>query len=663
MPKLFFCKTLAVMLMVIGGELLLETRTLAEDLSMSSPATTTTVPAVVEQVESPAAGGDDNKQQQDKQDEGNKEELPLNNPSPLSLATVNQNTHAALENTALADSSESKEYESMTRRSELTTGGDKQEDKQDKDKEEPTVPNSDPLPLPNLEEYTHADLDNTLVSETSEEDTTIEQVTNVTELSDVQPTDWAFEALRSLVERYGCLEGYPDRTYRGNRAMSRYEFAAGLNRCLERISELLTTNSNYVTKEDLARLQRLQEEYATEINNLKGRVDTLEARTTTLEEQQFSPTTKLTGQAITILSDAFGENADSVNNISFGYRSRLSFDASFTGKDRLRVRLQGTNLRRLDPVTNFPQGRLSGSTDETLLLASPVNQNGDILLNVLQYRFPIGKNLLVSLDAFSSDRIISAPITPYSDPFRGAISYYGQLNPILYPIGKQSGIGVNWQATPWLDLDFSIGSEFGSANRPNRGLFEGGYGASVRSAIDLGKLKMAFNYIHSYSPRFGVDTASGSNAAKVVGAGPVVGNTYLLAAFYRLTPMFEVGTSVGLINARTLGEGTRGDAQVWDYRLNLAFYDVGKKGNLAGIILGIQPQLTGTSNPTLAQAIGLPPGQRRDRDTGFHIEAFYSHRLNNNISITPGVFWLTAPNHDARNPDMVVGVVRTTFRF
>jgi len=52
-----------------------------------------------------------------------------------------------------------------------------------------------------------------------------------------------------------------------------------------------------------------------------------------------------------------------------------------------------------------------------------------------------------------------------------------------------------------------------------------------------------------------------------------------------------------------------------------------------------------------------------DRDLGFHIEGFYTHRLTDNINITPGVFWLTAPNHDARNPDVVVGVLRTTFSF
>ncbi|MCY7277718.1 MAG: iron uptake porin, partial [Phormidesmis sp. CAN_BIN44] len=57
----------------------------------------------------------------------------------------------------------------------------------------------------------------------------VSQVTSVSQLSDVRPTDWAFQALQSLVERYGCIAGYPDKTYRGNRALTRFEFAAGLN--------------------------------------------------------------------------------------------------------------------------------------------------------------------------------------------------------------------------------------------------------------------------------------------------------------------------------------------------------------------------------------------------------------------------------------------------
>ncbi|MBY5285459.1 iron uptake porin, partial [Anabaena sp. PCC 7938] len=68
----------------------------------------------------------------------------------------------------------------------------------------------------------------TSVAQLSKESNSIGQVTSVSQFSDVQPTDWAFQALQSLVERYGCIAGYPNGTYRGNRALTRYEFAAGL---------------------------------------------------------------------------------------------------------------------------------------------------------------------------------------------------------------------------------------------------------------------------------------------------------------------------------------------------------------------------------------------------------------------------------------------------
>ena len=62
--------------------------------------------------------------------------------------------------------------------------------------------------------------------------TLMEQVTNVNQLKDVDPKDWAYQALRNLVGNYGCIAGYPDGTFQGNRTLTRYEFAAGLNACL-----------------------------------------------------------------------------------------------------------------------------------------------------------------------------------------------------------------------------------------------------------------------------------------------------------------------------------------------------------------------------------------------------------------------------------------------
>jgi Carbohydrate-selective porin, OprB family/S-layer homology domain len=144
----------------------------------------------------------------------------------------------------------------------------------------------------------------------------ISQLTSVSQLSDVRPTDWAFQALQSLIERYGCIAGYPNRTHRGNQAMTRYEFAASLNTCLQRVQELIATaRDNLVTKEDLALLQKLQAEFSTELGTLSRRVDVLESKTAELEVNQFSTNTKLAGEVIFATAGAFGENAaDSDDN-------------------------------------------------------------------------------------------------------------------------------------------------------------------------------------------------------------------------------------------------------------------------------------------------------------------------------------------------------------
>jgi Carbohydrate-selective porin, OprB family/S-layer homology domain len=164
------------------------------------------------------------------------------------------------------------------------------------------------------------------------------QVTSVSQLSDVQPTDWAYQALQSLVERYGCIAGYPNGTFRGNRAATRYELAAALNACLDQISD------RFATKEDLEAVKALQEEFKAELATLKGRVDSLEARTATLEAQQFSTTTKLQGQAI--FAGQYGDQLDTPgidNRASAIARVRLSFNTSFTGNDLLQTTLETGN--------------------------------------------------------------------------------------------------------------------------------------------------------------------------------------------------------------------------------------------------------------------------------------------------------------------------------
>lgn len=246
--------------------------------------------------------------------------------------------------------------------------------------------------------------------------TSLSQVTSVSQFSDVQPTDWAFQALQSLVERYGCIAGYPNGTYRGNRALTRYEFAAGLNACLDRVNELIATaTADLVTKEDLATLRRLQEEFSAELATLRGRVDALEARTSELEANQFSTTTKLVGEAVFAVTDSFGNNDN--NNTVFQNRVRLDLQTSFTGKDTLHTRIAAGNATPL----SLPNGTAEGTQTFNLFLGS----NNNAFIDWLAYYFPVGNSqvYVAATGGIQSDYVPT--VNPYFEDFdngNGALS-------------------------------------------------------------------------------------------------------------------------------------------------------------------------------------------------------------------------------------------------
>ncbi len=496
------------------------------------------------------------------------------------------------------------------------------------------------------------------------------QVTSVSQLSDVQPTDWAFQALQSLVERYGCIAGYPDGTYRGNRAMTRYEFAAGLNACLDKVTELITAGTrNLVTREDLAALQRLQEEFAAELATLRGRVDALEARTSELEANQFSTTTKLNGEAIFALAgiaggdDAEGNKADTAT--AFGSRVRLNFDTSFSGEDLLRTRLQVLNLG------SFSTNNTKTAEGELRFNAGPFAEaSNTVAVDALLYSFPLGERTTVILEANAgaADDFANT-VNPYfdGDGSYGALSNFGTLNPIYYLTGG-SGIALRHQFGDKLEL--SLGYLAGNAANPTRGngLFNGSYGALAQLTFTPSdRFALGLTYVNSYN----FVTGTGSNASNFpVRLGffgldtednlPVSSNSYGLQASLGLSRGLVLGGWAGYTNQRFLsnlvtptGSVQRGDQKIWNWAVTLAFPDLLKEGNVAGILVGMEPRVTSSTNDTLPE----------DKDTSLHVEAFYQFKLSDNISVTPGLIWLTAPDHNNDNSDLVIGVVRTTFTF
>ena len=333
----------------------------------------------------------------------------------------------------------------------------------------------------------------------------IGQVINVNQLKDVSPGDWAYEALRNLVERYGCIAGYPDGTYRGNRALTRYEFAAGINSCLQQIERIIAAGTtDFVSRGDLETLQRLTQEFEAELATLGTRVDNLEGRVAFLEDNQFSTNTKLFGEVIFSIQSAFGdEKADGTGDIeeivTLSDRIRLNLDTSFTGEDVLRVRLQARNIDNPDTGTGM----------------TALNYGGDNSNNVevsdLFYAFPVGDNLqfLIAANDVTFDDFAD-PLSPYfSSSGSGALTFFGSYNALVYPSADQA-LAANIRLGDSISLDVGYLTREGNTPTSKNGLFDGDYTASAQLNLGLGEaIDFAFTYTHTYQPGQDVSLTEG----------------------------------------------------------------------------------------------------------------------------------------------------------
>ncbi|MBE9191695.1 iron uptake porin [Gloeocapsopsis crepidinum LEGE 06123] len=508
----------------------------------------------------------------------------------------------------------------------------------------------------------------------------VAQVTSVSQLSDVQPTDWAFQALQSLVERYGVIAGYPDGTYRGNRAMTRYEFAAGLNAALDRVNELIAAGTaDMVRREDLATLQRLQEEFAAELATLRGRVDALEAQTAELEANQFSTTTKLVGEAIVAVTDTFGDDVE--DNTVLQNRVRLDFQTSFGGSDVLHTRLSTGNAQPFSFSAYNPAVTPFKTFEGTQTFNVSPNFENDVFVDWLAYDFPLfgqARGYIAAVGGIHSD--YAATTNPYFEDYdggRGALSTFAQQNPI-YRIGGGAGAGLTLAfggSGVLRPSSLTVGYLADNASDPalGAGLADGDYAALAQLNFNLGdRVALAATYVHGYhTTGNGIFDIGGSFDSSGQSAGPIVGtiqannpsallptgdvptvtNSYGVSAALRLSDRISLSGFGTYTNATLLG---RGNGDIWTFGGGVAFPDLGKEGNLLGIFAGVEPTLRGLDAPGV---VGF------ERDYGLHVEGFYRYQLTDNVSITPGVIWLSSPGQNNDNSDVVIGTLRTTFNF
>ncbi len=508
------------------------------------------------------------------------------------------------------------------------------------------------------------------VSQAMSSDPVAQNVTSVSQLSDVKPTDWAFTALQSLVERYGCIAGYPDRTFRGKQATSRYEFAAGLNACLDKINEIISAGlADKVSKEDLATLQKLQEEFAAELATLRGRVDALDAKVAKLEAQQFSTTTKLSGEAIFSVQGGSGNNLNATNstNIFVSSRVRLDLNTSFTGSDLLKTRLE---------VGNGAGGNIPGTFGATGTTPVGVNGNTNIgfgtfgqdytnltagstfTLAKLRYDFNLG-DARISLGPVmhAYDHI---DVNSYAN--NEAVDFASTFfinNPLMVLVnGQNGGAGAAF--------DWNLGkSAFtlrglylaGNANSPgtvttgtsvtNGGLFGDAYQATAelefapKNASGDKPFAIKLQYTNGAVNNTGVN-AGGVNVEWKFAKGIAVFGRYGFGTLDNRGALASVAPFTASLGNIAAG-ATNLSPQTW--MAGFAFPDLFKEGAMAGIAVG---------QPFISSQVG--------NATQTNLELFYNFPVTNNIRITPDVQFIFNPNNTTAST-IFVGTLRTVFSF
>jgi hypothetical protein len=452
-----------------------------------------------------------------------------------------------------------------------------------------------------------------------------EQVTSVTQFSDVQPTDWAYQALSQLVERYGCVAGYPNGTFRGSRAMTRYEAAALLNACLDRVTE--------VTDE----LKRLQAEFAQELAVLRGRVDKLEAQVTTLEAQQFSTTTKLRGEANFVIGgvDDYQTKTGDVTRTAFNYDLRLNLDTSFTGADLLRTRLRSANFSS-NPF---------GSSSSIFKLDKADNTSGEngnnVVIDRLYYQFPVfnGSTTLTAGALVRNTEMAWMP-TAYKS---GILDFFAVAGaPGVYNKATGSGFGIQYGKKGLV-----AGVNYVAQNGADSSTGEFDRSGALNTLAQIGY--RGDNYGVAFGYRYGTEgtrvrTYNGLNGASGTLVPGQTSNGYALNAYWQPTQSGWVPSISGGYGWNTVS-GTQSDAtnsQSWF--AGLTWDDVFVDGNSAGVAIG--------------QA---PTGENLEKAT--MLEIFYKYQVSDNISVTPAIIYGSDNQRLANNSSNWGGVIQTTFKF
>ena len=452
-----------------------------------------------------------------------------------------------------------------------------------------------------------------------------EQVTSISQFTDLRPTDWAYQALSNLIERYGCVAGYPNGTFRGGQAMTRFEAAALLNACLDRVTE--------VTDE----LKRLMAEFEKELAILKGRVDGLEAKAGELEASQFSTTTKLSGLATFVVGGV--SNNPAGEQVTFNYDLQLNLDTSFSGKDLLRTVLRAGTFDTSRNAFNIGLSTLEAAFQED---AGP-----DILgIDKLFYQFPIGNEFTATVGGRvgQDDMLALWPSAYPSDTILNALTLNGA--PLAYSKNQGPGFGLWWQDNGW-----GVSANYVAANGADasQGLFTSNSAGTSTVQLGYGQENWGWAAIYSFiDGGVGVPGATPFVTTEIEANGATT-NAFGISGFWQPTEKGWIpAISAGYGFNHSSGTDLR-TSQSW--MVGLQWSDVLGEGNSLGMGLGQPAFATATRN-----------GAATESDV-WAWEWWYRWQVTDAISVTPALFYLNNPGGSQGGRDQFGALIKTSFQF
>jgi hypothetical protein len=481
-----------------------------------------------------------------------------------------------------------------------------------------------------------------------------DQVSSLNQFNDVRPGDWAHQALGALVERYGCVAGYANGTFAGGRPLSRYEAAALLNACLDRVSEVTDA------------LKRLMKEFEKDLAVLRGRVDGLEAKAGELAAAPFSTTTKLAGKAVFVIgANAFSGSAKGLVNdaraveggTSFNYDLELSFDSSFTGKDLLRTILRAGNFAD----SAFGNGGLN-ELEVAFQQDCGINADcGDVVaIDKLFYQFPVNQFLTATIGSRvgQEDMLAVWPSVYPADTILDVFTYSGA--PAAYNKNLGPGGGLWWKHHD-LSLSANYVAALGDGGTPGQGGLAGGQSRGSGSVqLALAKSNWALAGLYSYvqqNTEVPGTTPFAAGDWLSTGAGHL--NAFALSGYWQprkpgLIPSLSAGWGYNAYEYQNgVPPGSLRTSQSWF--VGLQWDQAFQAANVLGFALG-QPVfatgLTGAASP---------------HDGNYAFELWYKFQTTDHISVTPAIFYLSRPlGQDAplgKSFANLGAVLKTTFKF